>query len=72
MRVGSAWKCRRRSRGCAEKLAEDVLRAFENGRRMERRRDLSFVYEDADAGQAAQDAYGIFRALSGYLIREQG
>ena len=56
----------------AEKLAETVLRTFQAGGRMERRRDLSFLYETADAAIDAQGAYGVYRAMSGYLIREQG
>ena len=63
---------RAKSARMAEQLAEDVLRAFRAGLRMERRRDLSFVYDSADAGSVASDAYGVYTALSGYLIREQG
>ena len=63
---------RAKSSGLAESLAEEVLRAFERGQRMERRRDLSFMFDDADAGQVSSDAYGVYRAMSGYLIRESG
>ena len=62
------------SSGKAEMLAEKVLIAFRQGGRMERRRDLSFLYDDADAAPAggSREAYGVYRALSGYLIREGG
>ena len=60
------------SSGKAEMLAERVLEAFREGGRMERRRDLSFLYDDADAAGNVGEAYGVYRALSGYLIRESG
>ena len=58
--------------GEAERLDGAVLEAFRAGGRMERRRDLSFLYEDADAAGQASGAYGVYRALSGYLVRESG
>ena len=63
------------SSGKAERLAGIVLDAFRKaGGRMERRRDLSFLYDEADTSAAGGvgEAYGVYRALSGYLIRESG
>ena len=73
--VYASWytvEVRAASSGEAERLAETVLRAFRAGGRMEIRRDLSFLYDTADASVDAQGPYGVYRAMSGYLIREQG
>ena len=57
--------------GEAERLANEILAAFRAGGRMERSRDLSYQYEDADASPGG-GPYGVYRASSGYLIREGG
>ena len=58
--------------GDCEKLMEKVLETFRSSPRLERTRDLSFMYEDAEGAQAGtvRDPYGVFRGVRGFLIRE--
>ena len=54
----------------AEDLSEKVLKALQKTGKLEEKISLSFEYDNADAAtDTVRDQFGIYRAVSVYLIR---